>query len=109
MYVFFGALVGVLAFIPLMLSIKASKNVTKTSNLGYGALLILGVFSSLIVLVVAVLICYFAAKDGLIAFVLAAAITLILFAIAYGIYTVIARNKAAKARANKNKKVSKGK
>ena len=105
---FFGAVGGVLAFLPLLLSLKASKNVTKTSNFGYGSLLILGVFASLIILFVAVLICYFAARDGLIAFVLAAAITLILFAIAYGIYTVIKRSKAAKERANRSKK-SKGK
>ena len=108
MFVFLGAVVGVLAFVPLLLSIKASKNVTKTSNFGYGALLILGVFASLIILVVAVLICYFVAKDGLLAFALAAAITLILFAIVYGIYTVIKRSKAAKERANRSKK-SKGK
>ena len=108
MFVFLGAVVGVLAFVPLLLSLKASRNVTKTSNLGYGALLILGVFTSLIILFVAVLICYFAARDGLIAFTLAAAITLILFAIVYGIYTAIRRSKAAKERANRGKK-SKGK
>lgn len=109
MFVFLGAVVGVLAFVPLLLALKASKNVTKTSNLGYGALLILDVFTSLIVLFVAVLICYFVARDGLIAFVLAAAITLILFAVVYGIYTVISRNIAAKKRAEKGKKTSKGK
>ena len=108
MFVFLGAVVGVLAFVPLLLSLKASRNVTKTSNLGYGALLILGVFASLIILFATVLICYFAARDGLIAFALAAAITLILFAIVYGIYTAIKRSKAAKERANRGKK-SKGK
>lgn len=101
---FLGAVVGVLAFVPLMLSLKASKNVTKTSNFGYGSLLILGVFASLIILLAAVLICYFAARDGLIAFALAAAVTLILFAIIYGIYSIISRNRATKERASRGLK-----
>lgn len=92
----------------MLLSLKASKRVTAKSNFGYGALLILGVFASLAILFVAVLLCYFFAREELIAFVLAAAITLILFAIVYGIYTAVGRNKAAKARADRNKK-SKGK
>lgn len=104
MFVFLGAVVGVLAFVPLMLSLNASKNVTKTSNFGYGSLLILGVFASLIILFAAVLICYFVARDGLIAFVLAAAITLIFIAIVYGIYSIISRNKAAKERASRGLK-----
>lgn len=91
----------------MLLSLRASKRVTAKSNFGYGALLILGVFASLAILFVAVLLCFFFAREELIAFVLAAAITLILFAFGYGIYTVIGRNKAAKARANKN--ASKGK
>lgn len=106
MFVFLGALTGVLGFVPLIISLKQSKKVTPKSNLGYGALLMLGVFASLIILLVAVLLCYFLARENLIAFVLAAAITLILFAIVYGIYSVIARNKAAKQRKEKsNKKV----
>lgn len=92
----------------MLLSLKASKRVTAKSNFGYGALLILGVFASLAILFVAVLLCYFFAREELIAFVLAAAITLILFAIVYGIYTAVGRSKAAKARADRNKK-SKGK
>lgn len=104
MYVFLGAVTGVLGFLPLIICLRASKNVTPKSNLGYGALLLLGVFVSLIILLVAVLLCYAFARDGLLAFALAAAITLILFAIIYGIYTVIARNKAAKMRKNKYKR-----
>ena len=104
MYVFLGAVTGVLGFLPLIISLRASKNVTPKSNLGYGALLMLGVFASLIILFVAVLLCYVFARDGLIAFVLAAAITLIFFAIGYGIYSVISRNKAAKMRKENNKK-----
>ena len=92
----------------MLLSLRASKKVTATSSLGYGALLILGVFASLIILLAAVLLCYFFAKDNLVEFALSAAITLVVFAIVYGIYSVISRNKAAKARAKKTKK-SKGK
>ena len=77
MYVFLGAVCGVLGFVPLVISLKASKKVTATSNFSYASLLLLGVMASLIILFAAVLLCYFFAKDGLIAFVLAAAITLI--------------------------------
>lgn len=104
MYVLFGAIVGLLSFLPLIVALKKSKKVTPTSSFGYGALLMLGIFVSLIILIVAVLICYFCARDGLIAFVLAAAITLILFAIVYGVYSVVSRNKAANKRANNKAK-----
>lgn len=103
MFVFLGALCGVLGFVPLIVSLRASRNVSPTSNLGYGALLILGVVASLAILFIAVLLCYFFARDNLIAFVLACAITLVLFAICYGIYTVVRRNKAAKQRKDKKK------
>lgn len=109
MFVFLGSCTGILGFLPLALSLKASKKVTPKSNLGYGALLILGVFASLLILLIAVLLCYFFARDHLIAFVLAAAITLILFAIVYGFNSVIVRDKAAKERSSKNKKKNEGK
>ena len=98
MFVFFGALIGVLGFLPLIAGLKASKKVTKTSNFGYGAILLLGVFGSLIILCAGILICYFCFRDNIVEFAFAAAITLILFAIVYGIYTSVKRNKAAKER-----------
>lgn len=107
MYVFLGAVAGVLGFLPLYFSLKKSKKVTKTSNFGYGALMMLGVLFSLVILLTCVLICYFWAKDNLIAFALAAAITLSLFAIAYGIFTAIRRKRAADARLKKNKEENK--
>ena len=98
MPVLFGAIVGILGFLPLFICLKTTKKVTKTSNLGYGAILMLGVFASLLILIVSVLICYFCFRDALIAFVLACAITLIIVSCAYGIYTVVRRNKAAEER-----------
>lgn len=109
MFVFLGALTGVLGFIPLIISLKQSKKVTPKSNFGYGALLMLGVFASLIILFVAVLLCYFLASANLIEFVLATAVTLFLFAVFYGIYSVISTNKAAKDRRNRNNKKAKDK
>lgn len=102
MFVFLGAVTGVLGFVPLYLSLRASKKVTKTSNFGYGALLLLGVLFSLIVLLAGVLLCYFFGRDGLIAFTLAAAITICFAAIIYGIFVTIRRSKASKERQAKN-------
>ena len=96
--VLFGAIVGVLGFIPLFICLKMSKKVTKTSNFGYGTTLLLGVFASLLVLFSSVLICYFAFRDVILPFVLAAAITLCVVAIVYGIYTAVRRDKAADER-----------
>lgn len=101
MFVFFGALIGVLAFAPLIFGLKAGKKVTPKSNLGYGAVLILSVFASIIILAAAVAICYFAARDNLLEFALAAAITIVLFAIVFGIYVNIKQTKAAKERKQK--------
>ena len=98
--VLIGAIVGVLGFLPLFVCLKMSKNVTKTSNFGYGATLLLGVLTSLIILFVSVLICFFAFKDVVLPFVLAAAITLCVVAIGYGIYTAVRRDKAAEERKN---------
>lgn len=104
MTIFLGLLIGVLSIIPLLASLKASKKVSKTSNFGYGALFMLGVFASFLINLIAILLCYFFAKDNIIEFVVPIAIVLIAFALVYGIYTVIKRNTAAKERAERNKK-----
>ena len=103
LFIALGLLIGILAFVPLLLSLKASKKLTSTSNFGYGSLLMLGVFSSLVILFVSVLLCYLFAKDNIVLFVIPAAIMLICFAVFYGIYTVIKRNKPAKERRQGNK------
>lgn len=98
MITFLGAVTGILAFLPLFLSLRAGKKVTDKSNFGYVAISLLGVFASLLILIAAVALCYFFVYDELLRFALAAAITLIAFAVVYGIYTVVGRNKAAKER-----------
>lgn len=109
MLIVLGVLLGAFAFLPLLLSLKRSKKVTQTSNLGYGGLLVLGVVFSMFILFAGVIICYFIYKDGLILFVLPAAITLFVIAISYGIYTVIMQNKTVKLRKNKNNNMKKEK
>lgn len=109
MFVLLGAIAGVLGFLPLFCALRASKKVSPHSNLGYGALLMLGVFASLLILIVVVLLCYFFAREELIRFVLSTAITLIIITVVYGIYTVVKRNKAAKERAAKQDREHKDK
>lgn len=98
MFTLLGAITGVLAFVPLFLSLRAGKNVTSKSNFGYLAISLLGVFASILVLVVAVLLIYFLAYDNLLRFSLSAGITLIFCAIIFGVYSVVSRNRAAKER-----------
>lgn len=104
MAIFLGILTGVLSFVPLLISLNATKKVSKTSNFGYGAILILGVVASTAILIIAVLISYFFARDSIVELVLSAAVSLSVFAIIVGAYTVIKRNIADKNRANKFKK-----
>lgn len=109
MFVFLGAIAGVIAFLPLIIGLKASKKVTPKSNFGYGAIMLLSVLASMAILALTVLIFYFCAKDNLLEVALAAAITIIVFAIVYGIYSVIKQKKAAKKRKENSKIKAKNK
>lgn len=103
MSIFLGVLTGVLSFVPLFASLKASKHVTKTSNFSNASLMLLGVFGSILLLFATTLICYFCAKEELISFALSISTTLSVLAISFGIYSILKRNKAAQKRKNANK------
>lgn len=84
-----GAVAGILGFIPLALALKASKNVTDTSNFSYVSILLLCVIASIAILGVSVALCIVFTRDLVLPFAIAEAVMLAVSAMAFGIYTFV--------------------
>lgn len=73
MPIFFGALTGLLGFVPLFLAFKLARKHVSTGTLSLGLFGLGGVFVSLIILVVGLIICAMTVRDGLVGFAIAEA------------------------------------
>ena len=69
MPILFGALTGLLGFVPLFLAFRLARKHPSTNTLTFGLFGLGGVFVSLILLVVGLIICAMTARDGLVAFI----------------------------------------
>lgn len=74
MQIVLGALVGLLGFAPLFLSFRLARKHPSTGTLSLGLYGLGGVFVSLVVLVVGLILCAVCARDGLVAFAIAEAV-----------------------------------
>ena len=84
-----GVLVGAVGFVPLIIALKLSR---KAISAGLGpnvAIVILSIVISLAFYIAMILIFNDANHDKIVPFVLSAAITLIIVAIGYGIYSQV--------------------
>lgn len=84
-----GALSGLVGFLPLLGSLRMTKRVTKTSNLGHMGALLLGVLVSFLLLFGAALACIIAARDLALPFALAEVLALIAVAIGFGVVKLV--------------------
>lgn len=95
--VLLGASVGALGFLPIFLSMRLSRRSASLAALTIGLYGLVGVFVSLVVLIVGLLACAFIARDLLVAFVAAEGIVFLGATIAYVVY----KNVLAKRRARR--------
>lgn len=84
-----GGVAGVLGFLPLVYSLKASKNVTNTSNFSYASILLLSLIASIAILGIAAALCINLARDLTLPFVVAEALALVVSAVGFGVYTFV--------------------
>lgn len=84
-----GILVGALSFVPYVIGLDRTKHVTRTSNFGHMTILLLAMFASIVILFGATLVCIFAARDVIFPFTLAEFITLVVVAIAFGVWRMM--------------------
>lgn len=87
--VLFGALSGILGFLPLMGSLALAKRVTSTSNLSNVSSLLLGLIGSMFVLAVTAVLCIVLARDLALPFVLAEAVALSVAAVVFGVFKLV--------------------
>lgn len=80
-----GVLAGVIGFLPLPIGLRMTRNVTRTSNFGHMAILILALIVSFVLLAVSAFLCVFLARDVALPFVLAEAVALSVSAIVFGV------------------------
>ena len=80
-----GLAVGVGCFAPLIWGMNMARKVTPTSNLGHAGSLLLGVFLSITILAVCLIVCVVFARDLAVPFVLAEAAGIIAAAVTFGV------------------------
>ena len=80
-----GVIVGIASFAPLIFGMNKARSAGPTSNLGHAGALMLGVLISLVILVVAIVVCVKLFRDFAVPCALGAAGGLIVAAIAFGI------------------------
>ena len=94
MLIVLGAIVGVLGFLPLFLSLRLSRRSTSMQALTIGLYGLAGVAISLVILVVGLVICAVLARDGLVGFVVAEGVVFLACTIAFVVYkNVLAKRK----------------
>ena len=86
-----GAIVGVVAFLPLYGGLRLARRATSTSNLGQLGACLLGLLVSFVLLAAASIVCIAVARPVTLPFVLAEAIALSASAISYGIAKMLGR------------------
>lgn len=86
-----GIVIGVVGFIPLIVGLRATKHVTRTSNLGHMGILMLALLVSVIILFGATIACAMLARDVLLPFGVAEGLALVVAAIVFGVRKVVMR------------------
>lgn len=104
MPIVFGALTGLLGFVPLSLAFRLARKHVSTNTLTFGLFGLGGVFVSLIILVVGLIICAMVARDGMIGFAVAEAVVFLGATIVF----VLKKNAVFKREADKDKTRVKG-
>ena len=104
MPILFGSLTGLLGFVPLFLAFRLARKHPSTNTLTFGLFGLGGVFVSLIILVVGLIICAMTARDGLVGFAIAEAVVFLGATIAF----VLKRNYVFKRGGDKNETRVKG-
>lgn len=104
MPILFGALTGLLGFVPLFLAFRLARKHPSTNTLTFGLFGLGGVFVSLIILVVGLIICAMTARDGLVGFAIAEVVVFLGATIAF----VLKRNYVFKRGGDKNETRVKG-
>ena len=104
MPILFGALTGFLGFVPLFLAFRLARKHVSTNTLTFGLFGLTGVFVSLIVLVVGLIVCAMVARDGMIGFAIAEAVVFPGATIAF----VLKNNRIFKRDGEKNETRVKG-
>ncbi len=84
-----GALAGVLGFAPLALGLRLTKRTTATSNFGPMAILMLCLLVSFAVLFASAIACVTLARDVVLYFALAEAISLCVVTIGFGVSRIL--------------------
>ena len=79
-----GIAVGAVSFVPFAVGLRATKHVTRTSNFGHMAMLV-----SVVILFGATIACIFMARDVIFPFALSECITLVVVAIAFGVWRLV--------------------
>jgi len=84
-----GALAGVLGFAPLALGLRLTKRTTATSNFGPMAILMLCLLVSFAILFASAIACVTLARDVVLYFALAEAISLCVVTIGFGVSRIL--------------------
>lgn len=84
-----GIAVGAVSFVPFAVGLRATKHVTRTSNFGHMAILLLALLVSVVILFGATIACIFMARDVIFPFALSECITLVVVAIAFGVWRLV--------------------
>lgn len=84
-----GVVSGAVGFVPLLVGLRLTKRVTRTSNLGHMGALLLGVLFSFAILFVAAIACIMLARDLVLPFVVSEVLALAVAAIGFGISTLV--------------------
>ena len=84
-----GAVIGAIAFLPLIYGMQKAKNATPTSNLGHAGALLLGVLVSFVILAGGAVGCAVLFRDLIAPFGLAEAAALIVFAVIFGVTKMV--------------------
>lgn len=89
-----GALAGFVGFSPLLVGLRMTRKVTRTSNFGHMSILLLALIASFILLALFAFLCIFIAREVALPFVLAEALALSVAAIVFGVRkTLVGREK----------------
>ena len=86
-----GALIGLVAFTPLVFGMNLARKTTLTSSFGYANSLLLGVLMSFVILAVSMVVCIAFFREYVFPTVLAEAAALFVAAVVFGVSRMIRR------------------
>ena len=96
MLIVLGALVGLLGFLPVFVTLKVTRRSDVTNPLTLGLYGLVGVAISLVILVVGLIACAYFARDQLVGFAIAEAVLFLGSTIAWVVYRNVATGRGRK-------------